>query len=292
MKRDFFRAFLAKDREIQGRSNPLFPAQKKPLWRKILILLSLLTVLVGGGYLGFRYITQPSFYISNVSTNGLLLVNATDVTNSIEKYLKSHAVFIFPKNHRWFFKEDEFKSFLENEYPFEVTNITVSKDHLTVDVLEDLMMAAVHNGGSWQLVTLAGQSIRELNAEEIPLMDDPDSTGPVPYYRLPKIELESPLDPTRTEGKYFDENFYGAIVLLDEQARTLGLTPERYVIERADDDWLKLETREKPYSIFVDIKKDIPGQFFMLETVMSKYEHNESDISYIDVRFGNHVYVK
>jgi hypothetical protein len=285
MKRDFFRTFLAKDRVEQGRSNPLFPTPKKPLWRKIFVLLALFVFLFGGMYLIFRFTTQDSFYINNINVTGITTLPAADVNNDIKSFLDKRRLLFFKEAHRYLLNKDKLSEKLENDFALDVQSVLVEGNTLTITILEDVLTSAVKNNGIWNLVTLDGKIIRPITDEEEALFTSP------PLDRVPKIEIEAPVDVSAT-NTYLNPEFFESVLTLDEGVRALGLTPRRFLLRNEKEDWLRLNPEGKTYGLLFDLHKPLDSQLFMLKTVLHEYEGKEEGLNYIDLRFGNHVYVK
>jgi hypothetical protein len=294
-KRDFFRRFLAKDREEQGRSNPLFPVQKKPLWKKLLPVGGVLIILFFVCYGLHYFATQEKFYIRNVAFTGIYSLSQTEVESTTNTFLDSHAFLFFPKRHIWFFHSDKLKAVLENAFPLDVETVERTEQSLAITVTEDIVMVALHTGERWYLLSLDGHIVRPLTPEEIPLLAAPaaDGTAPtIPFDRLPKIELKTTSSSLENNAAVLPKERLTALLTINTKLHAMGLTPKTFSFRNDDETWTTLTINEKNYSIYLDLAKDLDEQIFMLKTVMDKYTGKDENVSYIDVRFGNHVYVK
>ncbi len=285
MKRDFFRRFLAKDRVEQGRSNPLFPVPKKSWIRRVLPVLALPTFLICGTYLIFRFTTQRSFYINNVELSGVVTLSDVEIRSEITSFLDKRRLLFFKERHIWFLEGEKLVKDLERALPLTVTDYAIESQTLKVTVLEDVLTMAVKNRGEWTLINLDGRIIRPIEDEEVTAFSEP------PFDRMPKIEIEADV-PEDNSNMYLNEPVLKAFLAFHDGARSLGLTPNHFILRNKDEDWARLNLEGKSYSILFDLHKEIDNQLFMLKTVLDEYKDKDSGLSYIDVRFGNHVYVK
>lgn len=295
MKRDFFRIFSAKDRNEQGRANPLFPAAKIPRWKKYLAVTAGTVILFGGGYLSYRYATSPALELSVVELTGVYSLNYQDIMALINQTLDTKKLLILSDRQKFIFDKTELASKLEKNFTLKVTDVSVDEQTVKIAVSEDIVMVALQAGDDWLLVSLDGNIVRHLIDVEITFLTKTNLTpdiSPIPFNKLPKLRINSPLVSSDPGTNLFTPQLLPALIELDDGLKTASLTAKEYKMETIGDPWLTVAINEKPYSILVDLKKPIAEQLSMLKTVMSDYSGKDSTLSYIDVRFGNHVYVK
>lgn len=292
MKRDFFRFFKAKERTEDRTGNPLFPEPKKAKWRSWAIRIAGAVLLGGGLSLLYYFATLPRFYITTVSVNGLVAVDEAQFIADANKELHKPALLFFDHAHILFFKADDLQKSLEDTYPLTINEVKRNGQTVEITVTEDLTMLAFYIGNTVYLGSLEGTIIREMTTDERQLVlsgvDDP--TNPIPYSRLPHVYLNAVSADLQLNTEILDPNVTKNIVDLQDRLRILGLTMDNISFMNGDASWGTLKTKEKPYLIMLDLTQSLDEQLTMLKTTL---ENNESDItSYIDIRFGNHVYIK
>ncbi len=295
MKRDFFRSFLAKDRREQGRTNPLFPVAKKSLLRRALPLLVISVVIITAFYGAYRFVANKRFYIEQTKIEGVYSLSQNSVSSEVGSYLDSRTALFFSHRHTWFIDKARLKARLEDTFPLEVQSVNIADRTLTVSVAEDIVMVAVHTGEKWYLVSLDGTVVREITPEEIPLLTAPPEeiqAPSIPFNRLPKIELGVTSSSLENGAPVLRKELLTSLINLNTKLTAAGLTPKTFTFKSPADSWVTVAVNEKKYVIYIDLLKTLDDELFMLKTVMDKYAGKEDSISYIDVRFGNHVYVK
>jgi len=289
MKRDFFRASIAKAHDGEGMANPLFPVQQKPLWKKIMLaVLALGLPLTAGGF-GILFLQRPQFQISNVTIEGLSLLNEPEFRGVIARDLSERVMLFFTQKHQFFFNADHLATELEETLPIREATVTRQGAELHVAVVEDIVMVLIHSGEHWLLTGLDGKILRELSADEIKSASAPEAVPP--FDRVPLIMLDEQIDVSLAESVLLPARLAG-LVRLDHNLRARTLTPVLYALSTRKTSWLKVKTKEKPYGILVDLDQDIDAETAMLDAAAASYANADGGLQYIDLRFGNHVYVK
>jgi len=292
--RDFFRASIAKNREGEGRANPLFPAPKMPRWKRLFFASALFGVPFGSGYFGVHLLSQPQFIISNIEITGTACLDQGVVKKEIENALSERTMIFFSRANKILFSPQKLADELTRDLPIDHADIVVDGNTLHVAVQEDVVMVLFHSGNDWLLSDLSGAILRSLTADEILLLDSPPATNvemlQLPFNKIPKILLSESVS-TDLKDPIYPKQRLETLSELDKGLRSVGLTPDRYLLETRKDTWLAVTTKEKPYSIYFELENPIPPQIKILSSILS--EHQEiPGMAYVDLRFGNRVYMK
>ncbi len=288
--RDFFRASIAKGREEQGRANPLFPTPKIPRWKRLLFGSAIIIVPFGGGYFGVRALSQPQFILSNIEISGNACLDQSVVKKEIDSALAERAGLFFTRANTLLFNSKVFADRLMSALPIDHIETTVSGNTLHVAIQEEVVMVLIHSSDSWLLSDLDGHILRSLSTDEIALIDSPTDGVSLPFDKIPKILLSESL-PADFKEVVYPANRLNALGELDKSLRLLGLTPDRYMLEKRKDTWLTVTTKEKPYLLYFDLENPLSSQIKILSSILSQKEEVPG-VSYIDLRFGNRVYMK
>jgi hypothetical protein len=80
-------------------------------------------------------------------------------------------------------------------------------------------------------------------------------------------------------------------VAFDEGLRLLLIVPKEYETENVEAPWFTVRS-DQPYAILFDAKQSTDEQLIVLKTVLDEYFATQQDSKYIDVRFGQRVFVK
>ncbi|MFA5946777.1 MAG: hypothetical protein WC813_02020 [Patescibacteria group bacterium] len=288
--RDFFRASIAKGRGGEGRTNPLFPAPKMPRWKRWLFGFSAIALPLGGGTLGVRILSQPQFTLSTIDIAGTACLDQSVVKKEIEDELAERVALFFTRSNKLLFSPNKLADRLTRNLPIDHADIVINGNTLHVAINEDVVMVLVHSNDNWLLTDLGGQVLRSLSSDEIALLDSRALPPALPLDKIPKILLREGVQADLNEPIY-SPKMLTALGELDKGLRALGLTPHRYELEKRKDTWLFVDTIEKPYVIYVDLEHPINEQLRTFSSVLSQQQEIEG-MSYIDLRFGNRVYMK
>ena len=85
------------------------------------------------------------------------------------------------------------------------------------------------------------------------------------------------------EGRFF--------ITLDEALRNRLIEPIVYQLDVNQTSWTRVKTTQGIDLLF-DGLEDIEAQLAVLDIVLDEYQQSLSESEYIDLRFGNRVYVK
>ncbi len=285
--RDFFRASIAKG---QGRANPLFPAQKMPGWKRWLFVFLAVSLPVSTVGLGVKFLSRPQFIISNIEVNGHACLESALITKQISAELAKPAGLFFTRASKIWFSADRLERLLMNSLPLESVSAEVTGSTLRVTVKEDVIMVIFNSADNWLLVDLEGKFLRSLSSEEISQLDAPATPPALPLNLIPKVVLKETVLPDFTEQIYPSTRL-NALGDLDHGLRRLNLTPRRYLLEKSTDTWLSIDVVEKDYIIYVDLEHSVDDQLKTLDSILEQQQELPG-MSYLDLRFGNRVYMK
>ncbi len=278
-RRNFMRFFEAKAYGLQDTKNPLFPSKDR---RPVLLLVLGLTalVLLGGMITLGWFIYSPNLRINSLAVNGLSLIPEAQVTTLAQAALDKQ-VFIFPRDQVWFFKTDYLEAALMEGLPLKTVQVTRSKNALTIDITEGILAGSFRSGEVVYFLDKDGVIVREATAEEKAALPSD----------LPLITDVNTHTYAVGDSVFSTEEMAGAKAFHEGLLR-LGITPTRFIAEDKKLSWLSAES-DRPYAILFDSKKDINTQLLVLEAVLKKYVTPEvTPRHYIDVRFGEHAYVR
>lgn len=285
--RDFFRASIAKG---QGRANPLFPAQKTPRWKRLLFGFSALAMPVGGGVLGVHLLSQPQFKISQIDVTGITCLDKAVVQQEISAELNQRTAIFFSRGNKFLFSPRQLEDRLTNNLPINKVEISVDGPTLHVTIQEDVVMMLFQSAGTWLLVDLDGHVLRTLSADEAANVDQPLEPPALPLDKIPKVQLSETVPPELKEAIY-PTHLLTALGDLDQGLKAAGLTPHRYLLDKRKDTWLSVDLNEKDYAVYIDLEHPIEAQLQTFNSIISQGEEL-AGMSYLDLRFGNRVYMK
>jgi cell division septal protein FtsQ len=261
-----------------------------PRWKRWFFAFSAVALPIGGGTLGVRALSQPQFNISTIDITGTACLDQNIVKKEIEGELSEHAGLFFTRANKLLFSSNKLATRLTHNLPINHAEITVEGSVLHVTIQEDVVMVLVNSNDSWLLSDLEGHVLRALSTDEIPLLDSPTIPPALPFEKIPKILLREGV-PADLKELMYPSTMLIALAELDKGLRAVGLTPHRYKLEKRKDTWLSVETKEKDYAVFIDLEHPVDAQLRTLSAILSQRQEL-ANMSYLDLRFGNRVYMK
>lgn len=245
---------------------------------------------MGGSYFGVHTLSQPQFLLSNIEITGTACLEQDVVKKEIEAELSGRKALFFTRGNTFLFNANALSDRLTTNLPINSVEISTDGNTLRVAIVEDVVMVLIHSADNWLLADLNGAVLRQLSADEIVSIDSPTPDAALPFDKIPKILLNEGVSVESKEPIYPAERL-AMLAELDKGLRGIGLTPHRYTLDKRKDTWLSVSTKEKPYAIYVELEKPVDAQMKILASVFTQHEEIPG-MSYIDLRFGNRVYMK
>lgn len=301
-KKDYLRKEQFRRYQAKPFRNPYFQAprgDRRP-WKRYGLIAGATALAVGVIYLfGFA----PFWNIKNVRVQGLQFMAGDEIVAAANKELDGHRYLLFPERNRLFFNAGHLTAVLDQQFSFESLAVSVKGDTVMIAVKERVSQVLWMTGDQAFFVDVAGTVIRALPADDAALLVWHGSTQPSlnsqpvegPYPRiaylssLPLIVNKDEKIVTAGEKVLTDKGIAGMIAM-NSQLADHGLPATTFGVEHADSVWAdtKLLTG---FDVLFDTTQDAATQVGYLMTVLEK-EADRSSIDYIDVRFGDHVYIK
>lgn len=144
------------------------------------------------------------------------------------------------------------------------------------------------------LIDLQGIAVRDASDEERAMMDA-RMQGAVEVPAAPGLQPTMPIivdlggEDVTLGATVIEPEKVTSILAIDGAARERSLLPLRYTIEEATTPWVTLQTSQ--FDLYFDFNVAVEQAFVMFDA----YRGERADLStllYIDLRFGNHVYIK
>lgn len=276
-KHDFFKHYQAKSHSSGKWRNPYFrqtpkrrSQRKWPLLGLGVLALILLVV----------FLFAPTFTINRVLVTGTEYVDPLDIEEAVWGSLRERQYLILPGTHRWFVNEDGIKTALDEQFVFETLEINKEGSTLMISVRERVSSLVWSTGERHYFVDQTGTIIRELIPEEY--------EGTVA--NLPQIFDQSNAGVKISQTVLNTNIIQGMFSFIDLVGQG-GATIELLEIESIESEWLLAQTLDG-YDILFDPTGDIEKQVNNLFVIIRESVEDITQINYIDLRFGDHVYFK
>lgn len=282
-------------RRIKGRtfSHPI-RAKEAYVRNRILrlIVIFFLTVLGCGG---FFLLQQPIAEIDELFIDGVTTIPSHHIYGSTIDFLNSKS-FGIPNRKTYIFDEKKLENYLLHQFPIEEISIVRDKSTLSISITEEITNIAWKTGDNWYLLNMNGEIVREAQPSErqfLSLLEAGESTD---HSEITHLQSFIPLliDLSVSEANIGEnvimpinaETILSATELLQKQQ----LNPRYFLFNQPNSSWFTVVTNE-PFHIRLDGEGDINKQVSRLSLTLKEYPNRES-LTYIDLRFDDHVFVK
>ena len=264
---------------VGGRNSALRTRRRrlKALW-----IFGMLLLVASLGYGISRASHSPRMSITNVAVAGTEKISPELVKTHVETELFDDAFSFLSRQNIFFYPRKELEMSITEYFP-RIHAVNISRESLlaqaiTVTVEERRTSGRWCNDISCYLLDSEGF----LFAEEA--TSTPDTS--VRYtFKGPLSEANSPL------GQVFLPEHFSNVFSLVEQLKKGGFFPQTVSITEGKDFSIQLA---RGYSIHISLEDDLEKVVRNLELVLSSdaLRGKESQLEYIDLRFGNRVYYK
>ncbi|MBI1908526.1 hypothetical protein HYS28_03920 [Candidatus Uhrbacteria bacterium] len=289
--RNFTRSFQAHAYSGRKLRNPFFSHEPRRIPRGI-VLAVFLAIVVGAGSL---FLFAPFLAYRDVRIDGLTTLSVDDVRATVETTLDKRRLLVIPGRHLVFAHRGRIEHDLQAAYNFASLTLRREGRTLVIDAKERITQVAWISAGATSLVDLTGIAVSEAseeakaqitarvaNAADVPFAPGLQPTMPI---------IENLKGETVTLGQpVLSSLMLERILTLDAALRDRELVPLRYTVEEASSPWTTAETSDT--AILVDLTLDLTETLAMFDAFRHGSEQPLASLEYVDLRFGNHVYIK
>ncbi|MBU0646666.1 hypothetical protein KJ611_04345, partial [Patescibacteria group bacterium] len=289
--------------EARKYRNPYFAAKKKTThWIKTAVIILVAAALIT--WLMNFLLRSPIYAINQVQISGTETIKPDELIKLANDYLDQPRFIFSHQRNRFLFDQNGLAGKLSENYSFERLDLQIAQNSLVIELKEKTSQLLWISQEKIYLVDLNGAVIRELNPEELAILNEPwpppaDPAGAgeavpsaylPPLKTLPKFRDLNDL-PAKPGLQVLTAEEINNIFRFHERLKTMQIGFFETRIDRLAGKWMSV-LAEKGYDILFDATGDINQQAKNLEVILRESIGERDDIQYIDLRFGDHVYYK
>jgi hypothetical protein len=295
-RRNFLKHQSAKQYKRRRFNNPYF-TYRNAVPRSVFIV-TLLAIFLPAVLLLWIFLS-PSWRIQDIQVIGLTTISLERVTDLVEEDIRGDRFFIFPKSHRLFLQDELLILHLKQEFDFTEVSLETKKQQILITVEETVSELVFVQGETASLMMLDGSVNRPLTDDEQQEVSQRTGLNFAASIQETDTKVLQPTAPVlvlrnRGEGEVV-ETFSSIeptfFIALDTALRARLIEPYYYELDAAQTTWVRVKTTQGTDLLF-DGREDIYAQLDVLDIVIDEYQQNITESEYIDLRFGNRVYVK
>jgi cell division septal protein FtsQ len=240
----------------------------------VIAVLGLMTVLFA----------HPVFSIDRIEITGVEHIAHPEMEGLITSYLAQPTALFFNRQNRFLFSDDALAEKLEAAFALSSISVTLQEGTILIDLVERTSNLFWMTQNRLYVVDLDGIVVREIADSQDSVLNQA-SVKELPTFR-DKNDVGVSIGSSVLTAEEIDQAFRFLTSL-----QTVGITYTLIEIDRLAGKWVRLIT-QTGYSILFDLTGDIREQFQNLLVVLGNQEQNSAELEYIDLRFGDKVYLK
>ena len=295
MGKSIFQKFQKKRYAPDRYKNPYFRRKNKKNWWPIIVIVACIVLLVAGGVYLLR---AGRFNIKNVQVQGTETIDPSNIVSITNQHLSKSKWWFFSNENIILFSKESLRNELNGKYAFETLEIERRDTSLVIRVDEKTSELLWYTEDIPHLIDLQGNVIRRLTEQEIGLLtpnreegrENEPSNKAKRLRSLPVFKdiNNNSVDPGMSVLKQQEvENIFTFQKHL--QAQNIGFREVQ--VDRLAGKWMSVLT-DAGYRILFDPMGDMDQQAINLQTILRESVEQPQELKYIDLRFGDRVYVK
>lgn len=273
-RRNYLRKTARKKYQSKKYSNPFFHSKKHLPWKQMIVFgVCAALVIWGGLYL----LGGARFEINAVEITGLETITNESVEAVTVEYLNKSAWLVFAHSNAILFDSEELKELFDLNFLFADVSISSQGRNIFISVHERTSNLIWQTEQGSYVVDLEGIIVREANESDMEL-------------DLPQFIDINNIDVTLGDSVLTEKEIEG-VFLFHEHLQAQLISFYDTSLDRLAGKWVSVTTTDG-FSILFDPTGNIDDQAVHLETVLREQIDNRSELDYIDLRFGDHVYYR
>lgn len=271
---------IKKDYQRNNSRNPFFHKPKKKPKKRFFIFI-LIAVFLLAGFIIWLFFDAPIWKINNIKIEGLTRISDTEIKNKIWEQTGKSRYFLFKQSNIWLFDKKEVGDSILASY--NLASIDIIKHPaktILVKIGERPYSFIFQQGNSQFYASIDGFIIRETAVSE----EDRAK------YLILENKNNTDLINENNKINISEEYLNFILELANQLASTQDVSVERFVIDQ-EFNTVKVKFRDGPL-VYFNTRTSAKDQVDRLVLVKrEKIKDNFSKTSYIDLRYGDRIFI-
>lgn len=277
-RRDFFQKSQQKRYASKSHHNPYFRG-KGSRKRVIALVITGGTLIFIGAFVSF-FLAHPIFNIREINIHGVESANQETLSAAARSFFAQPVTFVFDQQNRFLFDKAAFLNLLETEFTFRDIQLNRHGSRIDLRLVERTSQLLWQVDDAVFVVDLDGVVIRRIE------QDEQEHLKTVLPLFLDRNDVEITIGDLVMTPQEIEAIFRFHEHLVSQQ---IAITQTE--IDRQAGKWIGVRTSQEYYILF-DATGDIDAQAQRLAVLLREKVKDPSQLQYIDLRFGDHVYFK
>lgn len=288
-RRNFFRKTQRRKWKEGSYRNPYFEEGKRSLKQPLIASGSVLGCLV---LIGF-FLYTPLLRIQTYAVEGVEFIDPIQIEDTAKNLLKKRKFLVVPKNHILFLSEEAISQDLFTLFRLDQLEVTREGRVLRIRVAERISRVIWETRHQQYVVDETGVILSAIEPSPEPVVVEESEGEPEETITTPKLTIIRSLqeESVGVGDQVLEEVTMGHILELLLTLRESPLQVTSLEIDSLETHFLRVNI-EEGYGVFFDPTIPMQEQFERLITVLKGESVDPTAYEYIDVRFGERVYIK
>jgi len=261
---------IKKDYQIKRFINPYLDKKPRKFNTKLYLQLILAIFLI---YVVFY---SDLFKIKNINISGLDIISEGEIKPLIQQKLSGWRFMIMPADNMLFMDKDGITRDINAKFRLKQLSVKRAWRALKINLQEDVSYVIIYN-----------QKFYFADGDGIIKREIPEDQKSSYLNRFPILNVSQPE--INIGDHIISKEIIGYVLDLDKQLKAVGLYPKGY--ESGGPDQVNLVAREG-WKAYFDTKSDIKTSIDNLQLILKEKVPDKNKLEYIDLRFGNKVFMK
>jgi len=262
---------IKKDYQIKRFVNPYLEKKTKKFNTKLYLQVILAVFLI---YVVFY---SDLFKIKNINITGLDIISEGEIKPLIQQKLSGWRYLIMPADNMLFMDKDGITRDINAKFRLKQLTVKKSWRALNINLQEDVSYVIIFNNQKFYFADGDGIIQREIADNQKNNYTD----------RFPILNVSQPQ--INIGDHIISKKIIGYVLDLDKQLKTVGIYPKGYESEGTDQVNMVSKDGWKAY---FDTGSDIMASIDNLQLILKEKVPDKNKLNYIDLRFGNKVFMK
>lgn len=261
---------IKKDYQIKRFINPYLEKKSRKFNTKLYLGIILVFFAV------YLVIYSDLFKIKDISITGLDIISEGEIRPLIEKNISGWRYTVIPADNMLFMDKDAITREINAKFRLKQLSVDRAWRSLKIKLQEDVSYVIIYNQ-KFYFADGDGIVQKEMDNELVRKYWD----------RFPILNVSQPQ--ISIGDHVISKNIIGYVLDLDKQLKDQGIYPKGY--ESGGTDQVNMVSKEG-WKAYFDINSDIKTSIDNLQLILKEKVPDKNKLEYIDLRFGNKVFMK
>jgi len=292
-KRNFLKTHHARRYNADRYKNPLFSGYKKTPIKKYLLRGAIAVAVIVG--LPWLLLVLPWFYIDEVSVEGSITLNPAQIESFTKEILSQKRWDVIPQDHIWLVNESALQKNITEQFALQSVSVNRNRRLLNIVVDERITSLIWAQGERLTFVDQEGRVVRDLTEQELNdvralIYQEGEQQSAIQADDIFIVFNEGGGDVSQND-QVLTKAAVEVLTFFNQRVEQNLIEIDSMTIEEPLASWATVKIRGG-FDVYVDLAGNGAQQLANLEVILHENQGRLGELEYVDLRFGNRIYVK